>query len=108
MPRAGACHPVACALDSLCVALVCDRVRLRVARGHGEVASSASGECADEAEEKCEEGLASSDRLACLKRETYLCEELEKTPAPVSAQRYGSGGCSALLLRAARSGTSRA
>jgi hypothetical protein len=34
--------------------------------------------CAEAAEEKCEEGLASSDRLACLKRETYLCEELEK------------------------------
>ena len=39
-------------------------------------------ECAEKAEEKCEEGLASSDRLACLKRETYLCEELEKTPPP--------------------------
>ena len=39
-------------------------------------------ECAERAEEKCEEGLASSDRLACLKRETYLCEELEKTPPP--------------------------
>ena len=40
------------------------------------------GPCADKAEEKCEEGLASSDRLACLKRETYLCEELENTKAP--------------------------
>jgi hypothetical protein len=39
-------------------------------------------ECAEKAEEKCEEGLASSDRLACLKRETYLCEELEKASAP--------------------------
>jgi hypothetical protein len=37
------------------------------------------GKCAELAEEKCEEGLASSDRLACLKRETFLCEELEKT-----------------------------
>jgi hypothetical protein len=37
-------------------------------------------ECAERAEEKCEEGLASSDRLACLKRETFLCEELERTP----------------------------
>jgi hypothetical protein len=41
-----------------------------------------SGECAEEAEEKCEEELAGSDRLACLKRETYLCEELEKAGAP--------------------------
>jgi hypothetical protein len=41
-----------------------------------------SGKCAELAEEKCEEGLASADRLACLKRETYLCEELEKTPPP--------------------------
>ena len=40
------------------------------------------GPCAEQAEEKCEEGLASSDRLACLKRETYLCEELEKAKAP--------------------------
>jgi hypothetical protein len=41
-----------------------------------------SGECADKAEEKCEEDLAGADRLACLKRETYLCEELEKASAP--------------------------
>jgi hypothetical protein len=40
------------------------------------------GKCADQAEQRCEEDLASSDRLACLKRETYLCEELEKTPRP--------------------------
>ncbi len=40
------------------------------------------GPCADKAEEKCEEGLANSDRLACLKREIYLCEELEKTKPP--------------------------
>ena len=40
------------------------------------------GPCAEQAEEKCEEGLASSDRLACLKRETYLCEELEKAKGP--------------------------
>ncbi|MEX2207387.1 MAG: hypothetical protein WEF50_14255 [Myxococcota bacterium] len=40
------------------------------------------GECAEKAEEKCEEGLASSDRLACLKRETFLCEELERTSPP--------------------------
>jgi hypothetical protein len=40
------------------------------------------GKCADQAEQKCEEDLASSDRLACLKREIYLCEELEKTPRP--------------------------
>jgi len=41
-----------------------------------------SGKCADQAEEKCEGDLAGSDRLACLKRETYLCEELEKTTEP--------------------------
>ena len=39
-----------------------------------------SGKCADQAEQKCEDDLASSDRLACLKREIYLCEELAKTP----------------------------
>ena len=37
-----------------------------------------SGDCADKAEEKCEDDLAQADRLGCLKRETYLCEELEK------------------------------
>ncbi len=41
-----------------------------------------SGKCADRAEQRCEEDLASSDRLACLKREIYLCEELEKTKSP--------------------------
>ncbi|MGH7291167.1 MAG: hypothetical protein ACREJT_08160 [Myxococcota bacterium] len=41
-----------------------------------------SGECADKAEDKCEDDLAGADRLACLKRETYLCEELEKASAP--------------------------
>lgn len=40
------------------------------------------GKCADQAEQRCEEELASSDRLACLKRETYLCEELARTPPP--------------------------
>jgi hypothetical protein len=40
------------------------------------------GKCADQAEQRCEDDLASSDRLACLKREIYLCEELEKTPPP--------------------------
>ena len=38
------------------------------------------GKCADQAEQKCEDDLGSSDRLACLKREIYLCEELAKTP----------------------------
>ncbi len=37
-----------------------------------------SGDCADKAEEKCEDDLPQADRLGCLKRETYLCEELEK------------------------------
>lgn len=62
-----------------CFALVC------IACGCASPADMAKdelgdGECAEQAEEKCEEGLASSDRLACLKRETYLCEELAKTP----------------------------
>jgi hypothetical protein len=37
-----------------------------------------SGDCADKAEDKCEDDLPQADRLGCLKRETYLCEELEK------------------------------
>ena len=45
-----------------------------------------SGHCAEEAEEKCEESLPNADRLGCLKRETFLCEQLEQTapatPAP--------------------------
>ena len=40
------------------------------------------GKCADRAEQRCEDDLAGADRLACLKRETYLCEELERTPRP--------------------------
>ena len=41
-----------------------------------------SGKCADQAERLCERDLAGSDRLACLKREIYLCEELERANAP--------------------------
>jgi hypothetical protein len=41
-----------------------------------------SGECADKAEDKCEDDLPNADRLGCLKRETYLCEELEKASKP--------------------------
>ena len=37
-----------------------------------------SGKCAKEAAKKCEKQLSGSDRQACLKRETYMCEELEK------------------------------
>jgi len=39
-----------------------------------------SGACAKQAAKKCEKQLAGSDQAACLKRETYMCEELEKTP----------------------------
>jgi hypothetical protein len=38
-----------------------------------------SGACAKQAAKKCEKQLSGSDRQACLKRETYMCEELEKT-----------------------------
>lgn len=41
-----------------------------------------SGECADKAEDKCEDDLPNADRLGCLKRETFLCEELEKASKP--------------------------
>jgi hypothetical protein len=41
-----------------------------------------SGDCADKAEDKCEDDLPNADRLGCLKRETYLCEEMEKASAP--------------------------
>lgn len=37
-----------------------------------------SGPCAKQAAKKCENELAGSDRVSCLKRETYMCEELEK------------------------------
>jgi hypothetical protein len=38
-----------------------------------------SSGCAKQAAKKCEKQLAGADRQACLKRETYMCEELEKT-----------------------------
>jgi len=38
-----------------------------------------SSPCAKQAAKKCEKQLAGSDRQACLKRETYLCEQLENT-----------------------------
>lgn len=41
-----------------------------------------SGECADQAEDKCEDDLPNADRLGCLKRETYLCEEMKKASRP--------------------------
>lgn len=41
-----------------------------------ELGSSA---CAKQAAKKCEKQLAGSDQQACLKRETYLCEQLENT-----------------------------
>jgi hypothetical protein len=37
-----------------------------------------SGPCAKQAARKCEKQLAGSDRAACLKRETYMCEQLEQ------------------------------
>jgi hypothetical protein len=39
-----------------------------------------SGPCAKQAAKKCEDQLEGSDQLACMKRETFLCEELAKTP----------------------------
>ncbi len=41
-----------------------------------ELGSSA---CAKQAAKKCEKQLAGSDQQACMKRENYMCEELEKT-----------------------------
>ena len=40
-----------------------------------ELGSSA---CAKQAAKKCENQLAGADAQACMKRETYLCQELEK------------------------------
>jgi len=37
-----------------------------------------SSPCAKQAAKKCEKELSGSDTQACMKRETYLCEELEK------------------------------
>jgi len=37
-----------------------------------------SGRCAKLADEKCEESLPAADRLGCLKRETFLCEQMEE------------------------------
>ncbi len=77
----GACHSVRMLARFACFALAC------VVCGCASPADMAKselgdGKCADQAEQKCEEALASSDRLACLKREIYLCEEMEKTPTP--------------------------
>lgn len=41
-----------------------------------------SGRCAKLADEKCEESLPAADRLGCLKRETYLCEQMEEAGEP--------------------------
>lgn len=38
-----------------------------------------SGKCAKEAAAKCEKQLAGADRQGCLKRETYMCEQLDNT-----------------------------
>jgi hypothetical protein len=38
-----------------------------------------SSPCAKQAAKKCEKQLAGADRQACLKRETYLCQQLENT-----------------------------
>ena len=37
-----------------------------------------SSPCAKQAAKKCENQLAGADAQACMKRETYLCQELEK------------------------------
>jgi hypothetical protein len=36
-----------------------------------------SSPCAKQAAKKCEKQLEGSDQVACLKRETYLCQQLE-------------------------------
>ena len=41
-----------------------------------------SGKCAEQADEKCEESLPNADRLGCLKRETFLCEQMEENKTP--------------------------
>jgi len=37
-----------------------------------------SSPCAKQAAKKCEGQLSGSDRQACLKREKYMCEQLEE------------------------------
>jgi len=39
-----------------------------------------SSPCAKQAEKKCEKQLAGSDQQACMKRELYMCEQLEQQP----------------------------
>ncbi len=36
-----------------------------------------SSPCAKQAAKKCEKQLSGADPQACMKRETYLCQELE-------------------------------
>lgn len=36
-----------------------------------------SSPCAKQAARKCEKQLSGSDTQACLKRETYLCQQIE-------------------------------
>ena len=37
-----------------------------------------SSPCAKQAAKKCEDQLSGSDRQACLKREKYMCEQLDE------------------------------
>jgi hypothetical protein len=39
-----------------------------------------SSPCAKQAAKKCEGQLGGSDRPACMKREKFMCEQLEKAP----------------------------
>jgi hypothetical protein len=56
------------------------RLQLRLARG---IACGALGDMAKATPSRRRRRRAEgSDRLACLKRETYLCEEMEKASAP--------------------------
>lgn len=66
-----------CVLPSVLFALVACASPADMAK-----AELGSGDCADKAEDKCEDDLPNADRLGCLKRETYLCEEMEKASQP--------------------------
>ena len=38
-----------------------------------------SSPCAKQAAKKCEKQMSGADQAACMKRETYLCQELENS-----------------------------
>ena len=76
-----ACHSVVMLARFVCAVFLCVACACASPADMAK-AELGGGKCADRAEQRCEEDLASADRLACLKREIYLCEELEKTPRP--------------------------